>query len=305
MQAMILAAGFGTRLRPYTLIRPKPLFPILNRPLLHRLLDMVAAVGCRRIIVNCHHLATRIRDALGPYPEVICQYEPEILGTGGSLRMALNHLDDEPLLVMNGDIVHSIELAALYEYHRCSGNMVTMAMHDYPRFNTVAVAHDRVLSFQPEPGAQQLAFTGIHVVEPQVLAKIPEKSFFHIIDLYQELAGQGRVGILRVDGAFWRDIGTPEDYLQLHGELLAGTCEMSIAGAGEIRGNWLSAGDVHMADGVELCDWGCLGRGVRVGEGARLARCVVWDGVNIAPGSRIKDAIVTGSVHDQPSCLAV
>ncbi len=297
MQAIILAAGFGTRLRPYTLIRPKPLFPILNRPLLHRLLDMLAAVGCRRIIVNCHHLAALVRDALAPYSEVICQYEPKILGTGGSLRLALNHLDDEPLLVMNGDIVHSIDPAALYEYHRCSGNMVTMAVHDCPRFNTVSVAHDRVLSFQPVPGAQRLAFTGIHVVEPQVLAKIPEHSFFHIIDLYQELAGRGRVGILRVDGTLWRDIGTPEDYLQLHGDLLAGSCdEMSFAGKGEIRGNWLSAGDVHMANGVELCDWGCLGHGVRVGQGARLARCVVWDGVKIAPGSRIEDAIVTGSV---------
>lgn len=298
MQAIILAAGFGTRLRPYTLIRPKPLFPVLNRPLLHRLLDMLAAVGCRRIIVNCHHLATRVRDALAPYPEVICQYEPEILGTGGSLRLALNHLDDEPLLVMNGDIVHSIDPAALYEYHRCSGNMVTMAMHDCPRFNTVAVTGNHVISFQPVSGADRLAFTGIHVVEPQVLVEIPGQSFFHIIDLYQVLAGRGQVGILRVDDAFWRDIGTPEDYLQLHGELLTHPCETAFSGEGEIRGNWLTAGGVHMATGVELCDWGCLGHGVRVGEGARLARCVVWDGAEIAPGSRIKDAIVTGSARD-------
>ncbi len=294
MQAIILAAGFGTRLRPYTLIRPKPLFPILNRPLLHRLLDMLAAVGCRRIIVNCHHLATQVRDALGLYPEVICQYEPKILGTGGSLRLALNHLDDEPLLVMNGDIVHSIDLAAFYTHHCCSGNMVTMAVHDCPRFNTVSVAHDRVLSFQPVTGAQRLAFTGIHVVEPQVLAKIPEHSFFHIIDLYQELAGRGRVGILRVDGTLWRDIGTPEDYLQLHGDLLSGTGDKEIVGAGTMQGNWLLAENAQVAGGVELNDWGCLGHGVQVGEGARLARCVVWDGAVIAPGSRIEDAIVTG-----------
>jgi len=296
MQAIILAAGFGTRLRPYTLIRPKPLFPILNRPLLHRLLDMLTTVGCQRIIVNCHHLAAQVRGALGPYSEVICQYEPKILGTGGSLRLALNHLDDEPLLVMNGDIVHTIDLAALYRYHCSSGNPVTMAVHDCPRFNTVAVAGNRVLSFQPVPGASRLAFTGIHVVEPHILTKIPEHSFFHIIDLYQELAGRGRVGILRVDGALWRDIGTPEDYLQLHGDLLTGPADREIVGAGTMQGNWLFAENAQIAGGVELKDWGCLGRGVRVGQGAQLARCVVWDGVKIAPGSRIEDAIVTGSV---------
>ncbi len=292
MQAIILAAGFGTRLRPYTLIRPKPLFPILNRPLLHRLLDMLAAVGCRRIIVNCHHLATQIRDALGPYPEVICQYELEILGTGGSLRLALSHLDDEPLLVMNGDIVHCIDLAALYEYHRCSSNTVTMAVHDYPRFNTVAVTGNRVISFQPVAGAQQVAFTGIHVVEPQVLTKIPEHSFFHIIDLYQKLAGVGRVGILRMDDAFWRDIGTPDDYLQLHGELLGGTVAMEVAEIGKRQGNWLVADDVRLAVGVELRDWGCLGRGVRVGRGTILSRCVVWDGADIGADLCLADAVV-------------
>ncbi len=297
MQAMILAAGFGTRLRPYTLIRPKPLFPILNRPLLLRLLDMLAAVGCRRIVVNCHHLAAQVRDALAPYPAVICQYEPEILGTGGSLRLALSYLDEAPLLVMNGDIVHTIDLAALYEYHRCSGNLVTMAVHDCPRFNTVSVAHDRVLSFQPVPGARRLAFTGIHVVEPQILAKIPEKSFFHIIDLYQELAARGLIGVRRVDGALWRDIGTPEDYLHLHGDLLTSPGDMAVTGAGTRQGNWLLDENVRVADGVELNDWGCLGYGAQVGEGTELARCVVWDGAVITPGSRIEDAIITGALH--------
>ncbi len=292
MQAIILAAGFGTRLRPYTLLRPKPLFPILNQPLLKRLLDMLTAVGCRRIIVNCHHLAVQIRNVLASYPQVICQYEPEILGTGGSLRLALNHLDDEPLLVMNGDIIHSIDPVALYEYHRCSTNMVTMAVHDYPRFNTVAVAGDRVLSFQPVTGAQQVAFTGIHVVQPQVLAKIPEHSFFHIIDFYQRLAGAGRVGILRVDDAFWRDIGTPDDYLQLHGELLSGTVAMELAEIGKRQGNWLVADDVRLAAGVELRDWGCLGKGVRVGRGTILSRCVVWDGADIGADRCLADAIV-------------
>lgn len=325
MQAIVLAAGFGTRLRPYTLIRPKPLFPVLNRPLLSVLLDRLGDLDCRRIVVNCHHLAEQIQQALSCYPEVICQFEPEILGTGGSLRRALANLIDEPLLVMNGDIFHNVDLAALYQHHRRSGNKVTLAVHDYPRFNTVTVADERVLSFKPvQPdrvggplknmkspipagatvrpsgisgkvttGPDLVAFTGIHVVEPEVLAQIPRDRFYHIIDLYQELAGHGQVGIKRVDGAFWQDIGTPEDYLQLHRQLLAGITKMDFIGEGKRQGNWLVAEDVRLAAGVELRDWGCLGRGVRVGRGTILSRCVVWDGADIGLDHSIADAVVS------------
>ena len=289
---MILAAGFGTRLRPYTLMRPKPLFPVLNRPLLFILLDRLAEVGCDRIIVNCHHLAGQIRHALKQYPGVICQFEPEILGTGGSLRLALEQLSDEPLLVINGDIFHTIDLVALYAAHKSSANMVTMAVHDYPRFNNVAVAGDRVVSFQPMGAGQQSAFTGIHVVEPEILDRIPAPGFFHIIDLYQELAAVHMVGIKRVDGACWQDIGTPEDYLQLHRQLLTGSADMAYTGEGKRQGNWLIAEDVRLAAGVELKNWGCLGRGVRVGRGTILSRCVIWDGADIGVDRHIADAVV-------------
>jgi mannose-1-phosphate guanylyltransferase len=295
MQAILLAAGFGTRLRPYTLIRPKPLFPVLNRPLLHILLDRLQASGCRKTVVNCHHLAGQIQDALTGYPDVHIQVEPEILGTGGSLRLAMEQLSGEPILVMNGDVFHTVDLTELYKYHLESGNKVTLAMHDYPRFNTVGVQGERVVSFQPGPAEQRLAFTGIHVVEPEVLYKIPAQSFFHIIDLYEELAVQGMVGIKRVDGAFWRDIGTLEDYLQLHRELLDSDSGIPFTGKGRRQGGWLLGENVRLGDNVRLRDWGCLGHGVRVGDLTILCRSVVWDQARIADGSRIIDTIVTGA----------
>ncbi len=295
MQAILLAAGFGTRLRPYTLIRPKPLFPVLNRPLLHRLLDMLYKSGCTRIVVNAHHLAGQIRHSLAEYPDVVLQVEPEILGTGGSLRLAKEKLADGPILVMNGDIVHTVDVASLYDHHVRSGNEVTLAMHDYSRFNTVGVEDDRVVSFTPRQDVQQLAFTGIHVVNPEIVARIPGPGFFHIIDLYQELALQGRIGLLRVDGAFWRDIGTPEDYLQLHRELLETQTRLDIDPVGQKKDGWLVDEGVDLEKDVRLQDWGCLGRGVRVGNSTTLSRCVVWDQAEIPSGSRIIDAIVTGA----------
>jgi len=281
MQAILLAAGFGTRLRPYTTLRPKPLFPVVNRPLLHRLIGQVQACDCRPVLVNCHHLAQQVEAALAPWPSVLVQSEPEILGTGGSLRQALDRLDNDPILVVNADLFHGIDLEQVYHRHLLSKNDVTLALHDYPRFNNVGIEGDRVRSFGQDAG-ERLAFTGIQVVDPEVIERIPPNRFHHIIDLYRELAAEGRIGFCRVDGAPWRDIGTPADYLQLHGELLAA------------EPGWVIDPSARIGSEVVLEGWGCIGPGAMIGDHARLCRSVVWDGAEVAAGSVFVDAIVTG-----------
>ncbi len=296
MQAMILAAGLGTRLRPYTLIRPKPLFPVLNRSLLLILLDMLRRAGCFHIVVNGHHLAARIEEAVADMPDVRFQCESEVLGTGGGLRLALPEFTREPVLVMNGDIFHTVDLAALSRYHNQCGNLITMAMHDYPRFNTVRVREDRILTFRPDrvgSSGDLLAFTGIHVVNPEVIRQIPSRRFHHIIDLYEELVQRGeRIGVFRVDGCFWRDMGTPQDYLDLHGELLGGSTRQFLLPLSRPRGHWLIDDQAVLAAGLDLADWGCIGKAV-IGRDVQLRRCVVWDGARIPAGSRLEDVIVT------------
>jgi mannose-1-phosphate guanylyltransferase len=298
VQAMLLAAGLGTRLRPYSDIRPKPLFPVLNRPLLLLLIDMLRGAGCGRIVVNGHHLGHLVEHAVKGLPDVRFQAEPVILGTGGSLRQALPLFSDKPLLVMNGDICHDVDIAALYRYHRQAGNAVTMALHDYPRFNTVAVRGSAVLSFSPERCAggeeRRLAFTGIQVVETDIIRQIPPGRFFHIIDLYRDLIRQdGGIGFFRVDGSFWRDIGTPEDYLQVHADILTGAPPRFLPLA-RPAAPWLVSPDAAIGENVRLEGWGCVGR-ADVGSGAVLRNCVVWDDAVIPPGSCLRDAIVTGS----------
>jgi len=292
MQAILLAAGYGTRLRPYTNVRPKPLFPVVNRPLLHLLLDQLRTCGCGRILVNCHHLAAQIEAALSAWPEVLIQYEPEILGTGGSLRKALNRMDNDPVLVINGDLYHRIDLEQVYHQHLLSKNDVTLAMHDYPRFNTVGVAAGRVRTFAATDG-ERLAFTGIHVVDPEVIEMIPENRFHHIIDLYRQLAEQGRVGYCRIDGAPWRDIGTPTDYLQLHAELLEN--ETKPAG-------WVIDPSARLGIDLVLEGWGCIGPGAVIGDGVHLNRSVVWDGAELAANSAYTDAIITGNREVDTKC---
>lgn len=289
MQAILLAAGFGTRLLPYTAIKPKPLFPVCNKPLLHYLIEKLQACDCEKIIVNCHHLADQIEQALFVFPEVELQREPEILGTGGSLREALPRLSDAPLLVMNGDLFHSIDLAGLYKEHLASAPPVTMAMHDYQRFNTVEVVGKRIRGFSTGKTGNKLAFTGVHVVDPELLTQIPGHGFYHIIDLYEQLARLDKIGINRVDGCHWHDIGTPADYLGLHGDLLA-------------KGSWVIDPAADVEDGVVLEDWGCVGKGAVIRSGARLKRCVVWDDAVVSSNDQYADTIVTGKRKINTGC---
>ena len=298
---MLLAAGFGTRLRPYSLVRPKPLFPVLNRPLLLLLLDMLDTSECSLAVVNGHHLWGQIKEAVAGLPSVRFQYEPDILGTGGSLRQALPEFSDDPVLVMNGDIYHTVNLSQLYQYHRESGNKVTLALHNYPRFNTVRVQDGLVRAFRPEKdssAAEYLAFTGIHVVDPEIIERIPANRFHHIIDLYESMAVLGeRIGFSRIDGSFWQDIGTPEDYLSLHRELLSG-CLKKTSEALNLMGQWLVSDTAYLGSSVVLDGWGCIGR-AGIGSNVSMKNCVVWDDVDIPAGTHLENAVVAESPRKQ------
>jgi mannose-1-phosphate guanylyltransferase len=295
MQAMILAAGFGTRLLPYTRVRPKPLFPILNQPLLLLTIQRLQQAGCDHIVVNCHYLREQIVSALHGIPGVVVQEETSVLGTGGGLRLALDQFRDEPVLVTNGDIYHTVDYQRLYQDHKRQGAPVTMAMHDFPRFNTVAVRDGRVCSF--DDGADRakgelLAFTGLHVLEPEVLAAIPIDEEYSIIDRYRHLLQQGQsIAAMRVDDCFWTDMGTVEDYLTLHAGLLTGKIPVWPELVWSATSPFLVADQEKMGSGLVLQDWVCVGDAV-IGKNTHLQRSVVWDGATIAEERRIVDQLV-------------
>jgi mannose-1-phosphate guanylyltransferase len=291
MQAMILAAGFGTRLLPYTKLRPKPLFPLLNEPLLLLTIRRLQATGFDHIIVNCHHLREQIVAALAGIPGVIIQEEETVLGTGGGLRMALSHLRDEPLLVSNGDIYHTVDCRELYHIHQSSHAVVTMAMHDYPRFNRVTVQGDRVTGFDRPESNACMAFTGLHVLEPEVLEKIPVGQEISIIDCYRELLQEGRtIQASPVDGCSWTDMGTVDDYLALHGRLLKKEIPLWKEFSTIPQNSFVV--DKHISsEAINLKDWGCVGH-AQLASGVTLKRCVVWDGAQVEEGTDCSDALL-------------
>jgi mannose-1-phosphate guanylyltransferase len=296
MKAMVLAAGFGTRLRPYTLKRPKPLFPVLDTPLLTHTLAQLRQSGAEGIVVNAHHLREQVKAMLQGQRDVHVQMEDLELGTGGGLRLAQSHFGEGPFLAVNGDIVHDLDLAAVYARHCASGADVTMVLHDCPRFNNVLMNDaGRVvgLSGAAGEGERLLAFTGVQVVNPAVLSLIPEGVFYNSIDCYADLLKRGgTIQALVVSGHFWTDMGTPADYLKLHEDILR---------KGRMSGFFSNHGgkpyflgkDAVLEAGVSLQDWVSIGHGATVGEGASLTRVVVWDGARVAPGSVVTDCIIT------------
>ncbi len=221
VKALILAAGFGTRLRPHTGILPKPLFPVDGRPVLDLLIRRLAASGCRGVAVNTHHLHHRIEAFLAHQEygiPVLTRFEPEILGTGGAIRNLADFWDDEPFLVVNGDILIDIDFRAVLRFHRGHPHPATLVLCDDPEFNTVRVDEaGRILRFSaadpPDPALRPLTFTGVQVLDPEILQRIPAGIFSSSITAYEELIREGRAPRAFIpEGIRWRDLGTPDRY---------------------------------------------------------------------------------------------
>ncbi len=240
MKAMVLAAGLGTRLRPLTDHRPKALVEVAGRTLLEITLTRLRSLGVDQVIVNVHHFADLIESYLkanenfGLHIEI--SREEILLDTGGGLKKAawffLEDGTDEPFILHNVDVISTIDLRRMLEFHAESDRLATLAVQSrktsrYLMFNEAMQLCGRRagtngnlelvrLSSQP----QALAFAGIHVISPRLLTKLTEDGVFSIITSYLRLAGEGEeiLGFC-ADEYTWRDLGRPEDLAQAEEDL--------------------------------------------------------------------------------------
>jgi aminoglycoside/choline kinase family phosphotransferase/dTDP-glucose pyrophosphorylase len=216
MKALILAAGFGTRLLPYTRTIPKPLFTLGSVPVLQHVISRLIQCGCRHILINTHHLSDRITDfvdswtgALNVRIDVI--HEPEILDTGGAVANVRNVLADAPFFVINADVITCLDLAPVWHHHLCSSAIATLVLLDRKEFNQVTLDAGGFIQNFNTPG-HGLTFTGIQVVSPQVFDHLPSGRVFSSIDLYSRLCPARQIQAYVAQDIFWEDIGTPAAY---------------------------------------------------------------------------------------------
>ncbi len=237
MKAMILAAGLGTRLQPLTNNRPKALVEVAGRTLVEITLARLRAFGIREVIVNVHHFADMVVAYLKAHNNfgmrIEVSREDVLLDTGGGLRKASwffledSSRSDEPFLLHNVDVISTIDLERMVQSHKQNKALATLAVQE--RQTSRYLLFDEQLQLcgrragrdhRPEivrhsPRTQALAFSGIHVISPRLLAKITEEGVFSIIASYLRLAGQGEsIFAFRADEYYWRDLGKPADLRQ-------------------------------------------------------------------------------------------
>ena len=231
MKAMILAAGYGTRLRPLTSSLPKPLLLVGGQPLLVWNLLLLKQHGITEALINLHYRGDQIVEAMGDGSRygmrLAYSHEPVILGTGGGIQQAQSYFENRPFLVLNGDTISDCDLTALIETHHAAHALATLAVREDPHavdWGAVVVDKDsRIVQIKgeptgPLPGAAgrmdapaSYMFAGAHVLEPAVVQAIPPGPG-SIIDVYIELLRGGHLlAGYRMNG-YWSDIGTPERY---------------------------------------------------------------------------------------------
>ena len=221
MKAMVLAAGLGTRLRPLTDSRPKALVEVAGRTLLEITLERLRTFDVREVIINVHHFAEMVVDYLKSHDKfgmrIEISREDVLLDTGGGLKKAgwfFN--DDEPFILHNVDVISTIDLQRMSDFHNEHQPLATLAVQDrktsrYLLFDEGGRLCGRAPS--PDPQFQSLAFSGIHVISPRLLTMMDEEGTFSIITSYLNLAARGeKIMAFRADEYEWRDLGRPEHF---------------------------------------------------------------------------------------------
>jgi NDP-sugar pyrophosphorylase family protein len=301
MRAIILAAGYGTRLWPLTVDRTKPAIPFLGKPLVGYVAEYLSRFDIHDVVVNLHHRPESVRAALGDGSRfrVHLEYveEETILGTSGAIANARHLLDGDTFFAVNGKIVTDIDLAAALATHRQTGALATLVLLPNPkreRFSMVETRDGLITGFggmpAPLPPGEDpsddergapLMFTGIQILEPRIFDYIPRGVFSHsVTDVYPQAIARGERVVAHVATGRWYELSTLPRYLDISLTLL------------KDRGADLQVGEnCLIASGADVRE-SVLWDGVRIEEGARVRRAVLGDGVVIGSGEKVENAAV-------------
>ena len=294
MRAMVLAAGLGTRLRPLTHEIPKPVVPVLGKPLCCWVMEFLREHGATAFLLNLHHGPEAVRERVlswagGRFP-VEFTFEPRILGTGGGIWNAREFLRGGTFVTANSDAVARFPLGDAVARHRESGALATLVLFPDPeqRYTPVRVREDGGIAgfgANTPPGAFEGFYTGYQVVEPELLAHIPPGRPSCIIrETYEPLIARGAPVFAHTASGSFLDFGTPSDYLR-------GTLALLAERGGDPRGFVHPRASV--GTGAVVGPDAVIEEGATVGNGATVRRAIVWPCASVAPGRTVEGGILT------------
>jgi mannose-1-phosphate guanylyltransferase len=287
-QAFVLGAGLGTRLRPLTWQRPKPLIPVHHRPLAEWAFAHLQLAGVREFVVNTHHLPAEwgrcFPDSSWAGCPIQFRHEPVLLETGGGLANVQDLLGGGTSIMYNGDVWTDLPLAPALEQHRAQGNLVTLVLRSNGAVRNVAldVSTRRVLDLRNALGTNhpdQFQFTGICVMEPEFFRYLPERGIIEsvVASWLRAIAAGERIGGSVVDEGLWLDLGDRSSYLEAH---------RLIPSVERIHPSAQIAGE------VDIDDFSSVGPECVIGAGTRLQNSVLWPGAKTAAGAHLDRCIV-------------
>ncbi|MCB2185903.1 MAG: nucleotidyltransferase family protein [Deltaproteobacteria bacterium] len=299
MQAMILAAGLGTRLLPLTQRRPKCLMPVMNQPLLGLWLAQLAARGVLRAAVNTHHLAPQVREFLAretPAGLLVHEsHEPTILGTGGGLVRLRDFWGSEPFLLVNADVLAEDDPGPLLAELRRRRAVACLGLVDWPQVNSVAVDDQGLVrGFRDQApsgaGLNWLTYSGLAAISPELLNFLPKSGYSSLVDGLKAALAAGRPVLGRRLTGYWNDLGAPARLLAAHRRLFRdpppGLAGLAAAGA------TLLAPGVSLPPSVAVRGFLAAESGAVVGPEAEVAEVVMLRNAVIAPGARVRATVL-------------
>lgn len=294
--AFVLGAGLGTRLRNLTAQRPKPLIPICNQSLIKFAFDHLISACVTKFVVNTHHHPEAYARI---FPEndyrgvpIFFRHEESLLETGGGIKNVEDLLEGGPFLVYNGDILSDLPIGNAIRHHIDAGNEVTLVLRSSG--GPPAISFDRNSCRVTDIGQRlhenvpgSFLFTGIYVVNPEFFARIPPNEKISVVPVFLEMIrrSENPGGIVLDEGDWW-DLGTREQYLAVHRHL------KNIPNSEFRIPNWIHS-SARIAPTAQISDATAIGENAVIGENAYLSDCILWENVEIAAGSSLRNCIVT------------
>jgi len=296
VDVIVLAGGFGTRLRPWTEDTPKPLLPILDKSMIEHVVAVLPESQVSRVLIAAGYGIEKMRGHFAgielPY-EVRIVEETSPLGTGGAIANCREHLSGGTFCVINGDLITSLKVEEMLEFHKSNGGIATISLwevEDPSRFGVADYIQDsgKIKRFQEKPPREEaysnLINAGTYILEPEIFNLMPEGAHSMERDVYVDLAAAGGLNGFPFEGWFV-DAGTPQSYIE--------AMQVCVSEGSFVRGyiegdSWFDEGAANLGD----VSGSAIGACVVIGEGSEIRNSVVLEGANIAPGCVIDGCLI-------------
>ena len=309
MKTLVLAGGFGTRLRPLSCSRPKALFPIANKPLIDYTLKSLSDAGVETVILAVYYMAESLVRYLGPTKYnlgILYSREQRPIGTGGPIKKAKSMLNGEKFMVMNGDLLTDFDYKRLINYHEEKGGIATVALthvNDPTRYGSVELDWEgRITRFVEKPefgkAPSNLINAGIYILEPEIMDYIPDGKKVRIeTEVFPKLAEEMQLYGFESHG-FWMDVGEPVDYLAANAAVLAKQRSVVKPDSTQIDASAVIIGQCNFGENVTIGADSRIGpnvsiaEDVSIGKGCRIENSIIFAGAVIEDYSSVKNAIL-------------